>query len=102
MEAAWIDSTCLKANIHFPVDWVLLRDAVRTLVKAILVIRKHGLKIRIPEPTTFLSAINSQAMAMSAATRSKQANKKARKKALRTMKKYVGQSANMPKNIGRP
>ncbi len=49
MEAAWIDSTCIKANIHFPVDWVLLRDGVRTLVKAILVIRKHGLKIRLPK-----------------------------------------------------
>ncbi len=87
MEAVWIDSTCIKANIHFPVDWVLLRDAVRTLVKAILVIRKHGLKIRMLEPTTFLTAINSQAMAMSAATRGKHTNKKARKKVLRTMKK---------------
>jgi len=43
-----IDSTCLMARIHFPVDWVLLRDAVRTLVKAILCIRRHGLKHRIP------------------------------------------------------
>ena len=24
----WVDSTCLKANIHFPIDWVLLRDGV--------------------------------------------------------------------------
>lgn len=87
MEAAWIDSTCLKANIHFPVDWVLLPDAVRTLVKAILVIRKHGLKIRMPEPETFLAAINGQTMAMSAALRSKTESKKARKKALRSMKK---------------
>ena len=27
----FLDTTCLKANIHFPVDWVLLRDATRTL-----------------------------------------------------------------------
>ena len=29
-----IDSTCLQANIHFPVDWVLLRDVSVTLLKA--------------------------------------------------------------------
>lgn len=29
-----IDSTCLEAGIHFPVDWVLLRDMSRTLLKA--------------------------------------------------------------------
>lgn len=29
------DSTCVKANIHYPVDWVLLRDATRTLANAI-------------------------------------------------------------------
>jgi hypothetical protein len=26
----YFDSTCLKAPIHFPVDWILLRDATRT------------------------------------------------------------------------
>ena len=31
----YFDSTCLKAPIHFPVDWVLLRDATRTLMKAL-------------------------------------------------------------------
>lgn len=87
MEAAWVDSTCLKANIHFPVDWVLLRDAVRTLAKAIVVIRKHGLKIRMPKAETFLAAINGQAMAMTAAGRKKTESKKARKKVLRSMKK---------------
>ena len=37
-----LDSTCLKANIHFPTDWVLLRDAVRTLMKATVVILKNN------------------------------------------------------------
>ena len=32
-EIAWVDTTCLKACIHFPIDWVLMRDAVRTLVE---------------------------------------------------------------------
>ena len=87
MEVAWVDTTCLRANIHFPADWVLLRDAVRTLIKAILVIRRHGLKVRIPEPGDFLSAMNSQAMAMSAASRRKAGSKKARKQVLRKIKK---------------
>ncbi|MBD1399107.1 hypothetical protein [Pelovirga terrestris] len=36
------DTTCVKSNIHFPVDWVLLRDATRTLIKAIALIRGQG------------------------------------------------------------
>ena len=30
LEIAFVDTTCLAANIHYPVDWVLLRDATRT------------------------------------------------------------------------
>ena len=44
LDAYFVDTTCLKANIHFPVDWVLLRDGVRTLMKATLLIRNAGLK----------------------------------------------------------
>src|SRR5574337_1420082 len=43
LETVWLDSTCVKTNIHFPVDWVLLCDAVRTLMKATRLIRAHGL-----------------------------------------------------------
>src|SRR6266581_974210 len=35
LEEYFLDTTCLKANVHFPVDWVLLRDATRTLMKAV-------------------------------------------------------------------
>ena len=87
MNVAWVDTTCLKANIHFPADWVLLRDAVRTLIKAVLTIRRHGLKVRMPEPGDFIAAMNAQAMAMSAASRRKPGSKKARKRVLRAMKK---------------
>src|SRR5258708_2336714 len=31
LEDYFLDTTCLKANVHFPVDWVLLRDGTRTL-----------------------------------------------------------------------
>ena len=39
VENVFADSTCVEANIHFPTDWVLLRDAVRTLTKAVSLIR---------------------------------------------------------------
>ncbi len=82
----FFDSTCLKANIHFPVDWVLLRDATRTLVKATVLIRRAGLKQRMPqEPLQFLSAMNKLAMATSA-QRSQPESKKRRKAILRQMK----------------
>jgi len=87
MAVAWVDTTCLKACIHFPTDWVLMRDGVRTLVKSIVVIRRHGLKERIAEPEEFLREINALSMGMSAAGRRKPGGKKERKRMLRAMKK---------------
>lgn len=82
----FFDSTCLKANLHFPVDWVLLRDAARTLMKAVALIRRAGLKQRMPqEPLRFLSDMNKLTMAMSALGRRPDA-KKQRKRTLRQMK----------------
>lgn len=82
----FLDSTCLKAPIHFPVDWVLLRDATRTLMKATTLIRREGLKHRMPqEPLQFLGDMNKLAMAMSA-NRRKPDSKKQRKRTLRQMK----------------
>jgi hypothetical protein len=86
MAVAWVDTTCLKACIHFPTDWVLLRDAVRTLVKCILTIRRHGLKKRIAGPEDFLRQVNALAMGMSAAGRRQSGAKKQRKKVLRAIK----------------
>lgn len=80
------DCTCVKAPIHFPTDWVLLVDGVRTLMKAVLLVREHGLKHRMPPPESFLTTINAQAMAMSGSRRRKD-GKKARKQTLRRMKK---------------
>ena len=94
MSALWVDSTCLKANIHFPVDWLLLRDAVRTLVANILTIRSHGLVHRIIEPETFLRQINALSMAMTSRSNQeiegKKNPKKARKKIFRQMKSLCG------------
>lgn len=87
MAVAWVDTTCLKASIHFPTDWVLLRDGVRTLVKSVLTIRRHGLRHRIPEPEEFLHQINALSMGMSAAGRRKPGGKKERKRILRAIKR---------------
>ena len=82
----YVDACALEAKIHFPVDWVLLRDAVRTLIKSILTIRRHGLIHRMSTPEDFLSAINRECMSMSSARKNKDANKK-RKLIFRRMKK---------------
>jgi hypothetical protein len=88
LDVVWMDSTALKAPIHFPVDWVLLRDGARTLLKAIELIRQHGLKHRMEEPGRFLSQMNKLCMAMSAARRQSE-SKKQRKKVLRMMKRLL-------------
>jgi hypothetical protein len=82
----YFDSTCVKADIHFPIDWVLLRDAARTLMKATNLIRRHGLKHRMPqEPPEFLSEMNTLCMKMTAKDHSADGRKQ-RKKVLREMK----------------
>ena len=30
LSEVWADTTCIKNKIHYPIDWVLLRDATRT------------------------------------------------------------------------
>jgi IS5 family transposase len=88
LEEYFLDSTCLKANIHFPTDWVLLRDGVRTLMKATLLIRKAGLRRRMQAPEQFLRQINRLSMAMSQQAR-RAGRKKGRKRVLRQIKKLV-------------
>lgn len=82
----YFDSTCVKTDIHFPIDWVLLRDAARTLMKATTLIRKHGLKHRMSqEPLAFLSDMNTLCMKMTAKSHAAD-GRKHRKKVLREMK----------------
>ncbi len=82
------DTTCVKANIHFPVDWILLRDCARTLIKAIILIRSHGLKHRINKPEDFLRNINKLCIEITH-TRKKKNGKKMRKMVFRRMKKLM-------------
>lgn len=92
-KAIFLDSTCLKAHIHHPVDWVLLRDATRTLMKATERIRKQGLLQRMPKgPLSFLSEMNTLCMAMTAKNRTPE-GKKHRKAVFRDMKTLLGRIA---------
>ena len=89
LDTYFLDSTCVKANIHFPVDWVLLRDAVRTLMKATLLIRQAGLRQRMAAPETFLRRMNQLCIGMTQESR-RAGGRKARKQVLRQMKRLVG------------
>ena len=86
LDEFYIDSTCVAANIHFPVDWVLLRDAVRTLMKATILIRNSGLKHRMASPQEFIRAMNRLCIEMTH-TRRRKDGKRRRKGILRAMKK---------------
>ena len=82
----FMDSTCVKANIHFPVDWVLLRDAARSLLLAVKTIRAQGLKHRMIEPSELMKQMNKLCISMTH-TRRRKDGKKQRKKILRYIKK---------------
>jgi len=88
LKDVFVDTSCVKANIHFPVDWVLLRDVVLSLIASIMVIRKHGLKNRMPEPQDFISQINNLCIQMGHGRRKKNARQE-RKRILRLIKDLV-------------
>jgi hypothetical protein len=96
LESAFLDTTCLKTNIHYPVDWVLLRDATRTLMKAVRLIRDQGLKHRMEAPESFLRRINTLCIQMAQAGKcqDRQAGQRQRKRALRQMDRVVGTVRN--------
>ena len=89
LERCFIDTTCVEANIHYPIDWVLLRDATRTLMKAVGLIRGQGLKHRMEAPEHFITRINRLCIEMTH-TSAKQDSQRHRKITLRKMDKLVG------------
>ena len=88
LETCFWDTTCVAANIHYPVDWVLLRDATRTLMKSVQLIREQGLKHRMEPPESFLTRINRLGIAMTH-TRAKEDSQRQRKITLRKMDRVV-------------
>lgn len=89
LETCFLDTTCVAANIHYPVDWVLLRDATRTLMKATTLIREQGLKHRMEPPEVFITRINRLCIQMTH-TRAKEDSQRQRKITLRKMDRVVG------------
>jgi len=93
LESAFLDTTCLAANIPYPVDWVLLRDATRTLIKSVQRIRDQGLKHRMESPQSFLTRINTLCIQMTHAW-NKADSQRQRKNTLRQMDRLVGTVRN--------
>ena len=73
LATGWGDSTAVETPIHYPVDWLLIKDAIRSLILAIQCIRAHGLRCRMPAPDRFLNLINKLCIRMSQAKRQEQA-----------------------------
>lgn len=96
LEACFLDTTCLQANIHYPVDWVLLRDATRTLMKGVALIRDQGLRHRMEEPAHFRKRMNQLCIQMTHCPK-KTDSKKHRKKMLRKMDKLIATVASHAK-----
>ena len=96
LASAYLDSTCLCAHIHYPVDWVLLRDATRTLMGSVRLIRHQGLKHRMEAPESFLSRINGLCIKMTHAWRRQDPvqSRRLRKQTLRQMDRLVGTVRN--------
>jgi hypothetical protein len=89
LEACFLDTTCVAANIHYPVDWVLLRDATRTLMKALTLIRDQGLRHRMEPPAVFITRMNRLCIEM-VHTPKRADGQRHRKKVLRKMDRLVG------------
>ncbi len=89
LSECFMDTTCIKANIHFPVDWVLMRDAIRTLMLAVGRIRDLGLNGRmLKSPEAYIKEINKLSIKMTHTHRVKGGPKR-RKVILRQMKKLL-------------
>ncbi len=89
----FLDTTCIETNIHYPVDWKLLLDGVRSLTLAIERIRKIGIKHRMPSPKLLRSKMNKLSIKITHSQRIKH-GKKQRKKAFREMKKITKKVMN--------
>lgn len=98
-----VDSTCLDANIHFPMDWVLLKDVAMTLLKAVKLIRGKGrLLNRMQQgPGELARQMNNLCKEMTFSNRRKD-GRKLRKNVLRRMKallRRVGRHAKAHRDL---
>jgi len=66
----------------------VLRDALRTLMRATLLIRRAGLRARMRSPEEFLREVNRRSIQMSQQGR-RSGSKRGRKRVLRKLKRVV-------------
>lgn len=88
IDDCFFDPFCLEANIHFPVDWVLLRDASRTLILLITRMRRHVANRMEYSVEKLMRQMNNLCIQMTSAKGKNEAKKK-RKQIFRKMKKLV-------------
>jgi len=96
LDLYFVDTTCLVANIHYPVDWVLLRDATTTLMQAVRLIREQGLKQRMDPPEQFITRMNRLCLAMTHA-RAKTDSQRQRKAIFRKIDRPLGGNRPRPR-----
>ena len=85
----FFDTFCLKTNIHYPTDWILLRDASRTLMLGVMKIRKENICNRMANDCqSFVTDMNKLCIEMTHSAR-REGGRKLRKKCFRKMKKLV-------------
>lgn len=89
LATGWGDSTALPTPMHHPVDWLLIRDAIRALILAILCLRRHGVRSRMRKPVDFLTAINRLCIRLSQAKRGAATGTAKRQAKQRTQQKRV-------------
>jgi len=89
LDTVFLDTTCVEADIHYPIDWILMRDAIRTLIKAVELIRGQGLKHRMEQPQLFMKRINNLCIQMTHAAKQPDSQRQ-RKRILRKIDKLVG------------
>ena len=88
IDDCFFDPFCLETNIHFPVDWVLLRDASRTLILLVTRIRRYVVNRMECSVGKLMRKMNNLCIQMTSAKGKKEAKKK-RKNIFRKMKKLV-------------
>jgi hypothetical protein len=98
------DSTYIELEIYHPIGWVLLKDAVISIMKSVKMIRRHGLKHRVGPSEGFMKQVNKTSMVilMSKSVR-RQELKKQRKNLFRELKSLLriceAHSVQIPESI---
>jgi len=93
IDDCFFDPFCLEAKCHYPTDWVLFRDAAKTLTLSITKIRKFSKNRMDESPEKLMTKMNNLCIEMTA-YKGRKDGKKKRKKIFRSMKTLIKNIAN--------